>query len=73
MSRPATRSGDRQIDGTGSAQLRKRIAQRGVARKNDATVIAGHLHTRYAACGMDQDQEPGEVAVQRERSDNWNR
>src|SRR5580704_9296044 len=31
---------DRQIDGTGSAQLRKRIAQRGVARKNDATVIS---------------------------------
>ena len=31
---------DRQIDGTGSAQLRKRIAQRGVARKKDATVIS---------------------------------
>jgi hypothetical protein len=31
---------DRQIDGTGSAQLRKRIAQRGIARKNDATVIS---------------------------------
>ena len=31
---------DRQIDGTGRAQLRKRIAQRGVARKKDATVIS---------------------------------
>jgi NAD(P)H-nitrite reductase large subunit len=31
---------DRQIDGTGSAQLRKRIAQRGLARKNDAAVIS---------------------------------
>ena len=31
---------DRQIDGTGSAQLRKRIAQRGVATENDATVIS---------------------------------
>ena len=31
---------DRQIDGTGSAQLCKRIAQRGVARKNDATVMS---------------------------------
>jgi hypothetical protein len=31
---------DRQIDGTGSAQLRKRIAQRGVAGEKDATVIS---------------------------------
>ena len=31
---------DRQIDGTGSAQLRKRIAQRGVAAENDATIIS---------------------------------
>ena len=31
---------DRQIDGTGSAQLRKRIAQRGVAAEKDATVIS---------------------------------
>ena len=31
---------DRQIDGTGSAQLRKQIAQRGVAAENDATVIS---------------------------------
>jgi hypothetical protein len=31
---------NRQIDGTGSAQLRKRIAQRGVARKKDAAVIS---------------------------------
>src|SRR5580700_6094613 len=31
---------DRQIDGTGSAQLLKRIAQRGVARKKDAAVIS---------------------------------
>ena len=31
---------DRQIDGTGSAQLRKRIAQRGVAGKNDAAAIS---------------------------------
>src|SRR6202023_1818068 len=31
---------DCQIGGTGSAQLRKRIAQRGVARKKDATVIS---------------------------------
>src|SRR5580692_11593336 len=31
---------DRQIDRTESAQLRKRIAQRGVARKKDATVIS---------------------------------
>src|ERR1700726_4179113 len=31
---------DRQIDRTGSAQLLKRIAQRGVARKKDATVIS---------------------------------
>ena len=31
---------DRQIDGTGSAQLRKRIASRGVAAENDATVIS---------------------------------
>jgi len=31
---------DRQIDGTESAQLRKRIAQRGVAAENDATVIS---------------------------------
>ena len=31
---------DCQIDGTESPQFRKRIAQRGVARKNDATVIS---------------------------------
>ena len=31
---------DRQIDGTGRAQLRKRIAQRGVAAEKDATVIS---------------------------------
>ena len=31
---------DRQIDGTESAQLRKRIAQRSVARKKEATVIS---------------------------------
>ena len=31
---------DRQIDGIGSAQLRKQIAQRGVARKNDAAAIS---------------------------------
>src|SRR3984893_16077887 len=31
---------DRQIDGTGSAQLRKRIAQRGVAAEKDTTVIS---------------------------------
>ena len=31
---------DRQIDGAESAQLRKRIAQRGVAAENDATVIS---------------------------------
>ena len=31
---------DRQIDGTGNAQLRKQIAQRGVAAENDATVIS---------------------------------
>ena len=31
---------DRQIDGTESAQLRKRIAQRGVAAEKNATVIS---------------------------------
>src|ERR1700730_11011171 len=31
---------DRQIDGTESAQLRKRIAQRGIAAEKDATVIS---------------------------------
>ena len=31
---------DRQIDGTESAQLRKRIAQRSVAGENDATIIS---------------------------------
>jgi hypothetical protein len=31
---------DSQIDGTGSAQLRKRIAERGVAAEKDATVIS---------------------------------
>jgi hypothetical protein len=30
---------DRQTEGTGSAQLRKRIAQCGIARKKDAAVI----------------------------------
>ena len=31
---------DRQIAGTGSAQLRKRIGQRGVATENDATIVS---------------------------------
>ena len=30
---------DRQIDGTGTAQLRKRIAQRGVAAEKDTSTL----------------------------------
>ena len=43
---------DRQIDGTASAQLRKRIAQRGVARKKDATVISLENVAVVAAIGI---------------------
>src|SRR3984893_16769314 len=43
---------DRQIDGTGRAQLRKRIAQRGVARKKEPTVISFENVAVVAAIGI---------------------